>query len=94
MDFPLYFQTRLIPWEGEILEILYWIFRILVLFYIINPAWLVKLSDFDFDPLIWYPHYGDHQKCEQTNKHLIFNLTAAVSRFSQLRSASHKMNTS
>ena len=34
------------------------------------------------------------KKCKQTNKHQIFNLKAAVSRFSQLISTSRRMNTS
>ena len=34
------------------------------------------------------------KKCKQTNEHQIFNLTAAVSKSSQLLSASFRMNTS
>ena len=41
-----------------------------------------------------FVNYGDHKQCKQTNKHQLFNLTAAVSRFSQLLSASRRMNTS
>ena len=44
--------------------------------------------------LQFFVNYGDHKKFKQTNKHQIFNLTAAVSRFSQLLSASRRINTS
>ena len=44
--------------------------------------------------LQFFVNYGDHKKGKQTNKHQIFKLTAAVSRFSQLLSASRRINTS
>ena len=53
MDFPLYFQIQLGQWEGGILEIPYGVIRVFSPFLHTqkNTAWLVKMSDFDFDPL-------------------------------------------
>ena len=44
--------------------------------------------------LNFFVNYEDNKKRKETNKHQIFNLTAAVSKFSQLLSTSRRMNTS
>ena len=45
--------------------------------------------------LQFYVIYGDDKNClKKNNKHRIFNLTAAISRFSLLLPASCRMNTS
>ena len=36
------------------------------------------------EDLQFFANHGYHKKCKQTNKHHILNLTAAVSKFSQL----------
>ena len=51
MDFPLYFQRLLGPWEWVILEIPYGLLRVFSPFYIINTARGVKFSDLNFAPL-------------------------------------------